>query len=486
MATPTPYIIRRSRGARTSTPPTPPIPPTPPPITVDVNILTGWTASNRYQSANSTGPNANTTGFSAWVMFTPNVNTTNQMLFGKSTSITGSQGWSFNGSTGAYRFSLGNGTNASNSPSIGFSDLEVGEICILHGVVRSGQIYLYKNGVQIFGSTSIASYTTTAFGVSIGSFSGGTPFQSGIIACGVDSSTGLDDTQVEAHYQALLLDPYAVSSGATNAWRSIDAGASWVDTIGGVSCTLNGTVTKTLQTLTYYSRYDYRATVSSTAPLSPLLPDVAGGLKVLPVGDSRTLGVGGTNQNSWRQGLYDSIIASGDFTNIDFVGPNGSTATDPQHDGNTGWTSGNHIVGIEGKPNISSVLSTYNPQIVIILLGVNSESSDSAMSQERTNYLDLIRTIYNFNNDMRIIVMEELENADPVGNGRAWAHNKWLLSIACPTLISEGVKLVHSKMYSSLKHLDSEFSDSVHPNDAGYAKMYPNIYPVFRLATGRT
>lgn len=445
-------------------------------------VLSGWAAGNRYQSANSTGPQANTTGFTIYAVFIPNTNTANQLIIGKSNSLTSTQGYNLGMVSGGCGFIVNN----ISSPKIGFSDLEVGKKCIIHGVVRAGSIFFYKNGVPLVGSTAIAAYTDSGFGVSIGSFSGGTPFLSGIISAGICSSTGLSDAQVEAHYQALLADPYALPPSVTQAWRGIDAGTTWVDTVGGLSCALNGTVSKTTVSLNNYTRYDYRSTVSDTIALSPILPDVAGGLKIMPIGDSRTLGVGGVGQTAWRQGLYTLIIGSGDFTNIDFVGPNGSTATDPEHDGNTGWTSFDHNNGLAGKPTALQAMATYNPQIVTVFLGVNSAASDAAMSTERTNYMSLIRSLYAFNNDLRIIVWEEIESSDPLSLGRLWAHNAWFLNTAWPTLKSEGIKLVFAKMHGSLNHASGDFSDAVHPNDPGYGKMVPNIYPVFRLATGRT
>lgn len=465
--------------------PTPPVPVNP---TVDTTVLSNWANANRYQA--SGGPQANTTGFTVWAVFIANTSAVTQLIMGKSNSVTSTQGWSLGCIAGRYCLTVnnisgpqigtvGNGGDGSNY-------FEEGKICIIHGVVRSGQIYTYKNGVPVFGSTALGSYTTTAFTFNIGSYSGGPPLLSGIIATGICDSTGLDDSQVEAHYQALLANPYASVTGATNRWQSDNAGATWVDAIGGLSLARNGTVNATAGTQTYHNRYDYRTVVSDTTPLSPILPNVSGGLNLLPGGDSRTAGVGGSNSNAWRQGLYDSIIASGDFSNINFVGPNSSSATDGQHDGNLGWTSGDHIVGKEGKINMLTALTTYNPQIVTIYLGTNSANTDALMAQERIDYMALIRLIKNFNSDIRIIVWEETESSSAIDKARLEAHNWWFWNVAWPTLKAEGVKLIAARMYQTITHAAGDFADSVHQNDQGYGKMYPAIYTAFRLATGRS
>lgn len=449
--------------------------------------ISGWSSTARYASANSTGPQANTTGFTVWAVFLPNTNTANQMIIAKSTGITSTQGWALGSSSGTYRFSVGNGSTSLISPGIGFADVELGRMCTLHGVVRGGQIYMYKDGVPVFGSTSIAAYTSSAFGVTIGSFAAGTQFLSGIIACGVASSTGMTDDDVNAHYQALLADAYAIPTGATHLWRSIDTSPStaWVDHISSLSCARTGTPTFTSDIYAFYDRYDYRVWASDVTALSPQLPNTAGSLDVMFVGDSRTVGVGGTNTNSFRQGVYTLYTASGDMTNTNFVGPTTSTATDPQHDGNTGWRSIDHLTGIGAQISISTALSTYNPDIVVIYLGTNSASSDANMASERVNYLTLVNTIYMFNNNIRFVFIEETETAGGNEKARLEAHNNWFWRSAWPSLAASGVKLIRVKMYENIKVSAGDYSDAVHPNDAGYAKMVNAIYDGIRKASGR-
>ncbi|MCZ8353947.1 MAG: GDSL-type esterase/lipase family protein [Cyclobacteriaceae bacterium] len=448
-----------------------------------VDQVTGFSSTQRFSTGGSTGPNANTTGFSVWVVLLPNTNNVNQFLFGKTNSISSTLGWSINCSAGSYRFTVGDGAAGRSTPTTGFAAPEIGTIQVLHGVVRLGVMYLYKNGVLRDGSTNLSSTGTSTFPLQIGSLSGGTQFLSGIIACGVCDSTGLSDAQVEAHYQAITSNVYASPAGVTHQYNAPDCGSPWVAAAGGLNATRTGTIDNSTVSVVNYLRYRPDDYASTSVPVLPQLPNTSGNVDVMFVGDSRVFGVGGLNQDSFRQGVYTLYAASADLTNMNFVGPRGSTATDPEHDGYSGSTSGNHLnqttpvtVGID------SAMATYNPDIVFVLLGVNGISN---LAQEKSDYIALIRRINTLKPGVRIVVSEEYMNATGSTNALLENFNWWLWNVAWPQLETEGLILIKYDLFKTIKVSAGDFADTVHPNATGYGKMSPQIYQLLRIASGR-
>lgn len=450
---------------------------------VNVTSVSGFSSTIRYTSSNGTGPNANLTAFTCWAVVLPNVQANTQLIFGRTNATTSSQGWSLNCSVGQYRFSMGDGSAAIHSPTFGVTAEEENKIQIIHGKCVSGVLYIYKNGVLQDGSTAIGAHTVSGFGTNIGSFSGGEQYRSSIIAAGVASNTAMSDSDVEAHYQALRTNPYATPTGATNLWRSADAdNSSWVDVIGSISCTRNGSPTITSSQNYVYTRWRAADHAASITPKSPQFSNVAGQVDVMFIGDSRTDGVGGTTTLSFRQGVYTLYSSSGDLNNINFVGPSGSAVTDPQHHGLSGTTSS--AIENTNSGGIASVMSTYDPDIVVLLIGTNSMGSDANLATEKAAYLSLVRAIKTAKSSIRIVVVEEMRRSEAIPRARIEAFNNYLWYVAWPTLESEGVDITKVKMYDTVLPSAGDYNDSVHLNDQGYGKMDDPIYAGIRLAAG--
>src|SRR5690606_15277387 len=189
--------------------------------------------------------------------------------------------------------------------------------------------------------------------------------------------------------------------------------------------------------------------------------------------------------NSYRDPLADYVIADPDIDNMDFVGPVSSSAVKPNHNGYSGSTAGMHLNGVS-QPTPSSIMSTYDPDLILIWLGANSGVSESDLEQGKADYLDLIRALHAEKNTVRFIVTEEPDHGNPRTKARMEDYNKWLWTIAWPTLITEGIKLIRVKLFPVIKIKDGDFSDTVHPNDTGYQKVADAFYPALRLACGFT
>lgn len=442
--------------------------------------LSGFSAANFWGSGSSV-PQANTTGFTCWVVITPAVSSTNQILFQRSngTGASKTDGWAIE-MNGGWQFSVGTGASRVNSAQIGVSGEEVGKFGVLHGVVRSGFIYLYKNGVVMGPGTAISSYGTTSTNGRIAG-NGSEYYRGGVIAAGIASLTGLDDAQVLAHYDAIVLDAYAQSPSCTNLWRSDQEAASWVDSVGGITLARQGTITPTTRQYSFYNQYNPSLYVSDTDLITPQLTNSAGSMDVLPVGDSRTTGVGGTgNTHSYRNGV--SLALAGDVSNINFVGPNTSDAVDPNHDGVSGWTAGQHLSGVGGQISLSVALTNYNPDMAIVWIGTNNAGGDVGIATAKADYLTLITLIKDFNSDIRIVVFDETHHTDPFYRARLQEYNYWLWNTAWPALEAAGCKL--TRLHASPLLLAADLADTVHPNDGGYEKLVTPVYNALRVSAG--
>lgn len=448
-----------------------------------VDYLTGFSSTQRFETANLTGPLANTTGFSVFAVVLPNQSTSNQIIFGKTTGVSGTTGWGLSSSSAGYFLQVGDGSTSKTSPAFGSALAEVDKIQIIHGVIRSGVMYTYKNGVLVDGSTAISAIGSYTGPLKIGAFLGGTQFQSGIIAVGICSATGLSDAQVESHYQALLSSITATPTGADYHWVAADAGATWVDRISGLSAARTGTIAPASADYSFFSRFRAADYSSDTEPLRPNLGNFVGNLKVLPTGDSRTVGAGGTGSLAWRNGVTVLCEATVDFDEVDFVGPETSTSTDPQHNSFSGSDNRDHLNATNSVTNLpSAIMTTYNPSIIIHWLGVNGTGDDAEVVEEKAAYLDLIRAYHDEDQTVRFVLLEEATVSEAVRNARLEEMRYWQWNTAWPLLESEGIRMI--KLKNPLLPSSGHYADTLHPNDTGYAALAAVIYPALRLAAG--
>ena len=89
-------------------------------------------------------------------------------------------------------------------------------------------------------------------------------------------------------------------------------------------------------------------------------------IKIMPVGDSCTAGMGDPSYGGYRTDLYKHYTNAG--LNFQFVGSQtGGPSSLPQrnHEGHSGWT----IPQISS--NIDKWLNTYNPDVVLLWIGGN-------------------------------------------------------------------------------------------------------------------
>lgn len=185
---------------------------------------------------------------------------------------------------------------------------------------------------------------------------------------------------------------------------------------------------------------------------------VTGPIKIMPVGDSCTEGMGDPNMGSYRTELYNLYKNAG--INFDFVGSNQkgpSTLPDRDNEGHSGWTIP------QVASNINNWLNTQNPDVVLLWIGGN----DLLMSGQVniTGLSNLIDQIISVKPNITIFVSDYYPNPDSVK-----AYNALIPGVV-QQKANAGKKVYFNPM-SSMNYVRSTdlSSDGLHLNVNGYIK----------------
>jgi lysophospholipase L1-like esterase len=205
---------------------------------------------------------------------------------------------------------------------------------------------------------------------------------------------------------------------------------------------------------------------------------------VLPLGDSITEGFGSSG-GGYRVELFRQARQNG--KNILFVGSlqNGPerVGTDPfpkSHEGHGGYTidSGDGHSGISGSIT-DQALSTYHPQIVLLMIGTNDIDDDIDVNGAPTRLASLIDDITTQAPDALLVVATIVPIDEADRNQKAVAYNA-----ALPELVSARAKagkhvvlLDSYALFASQPNFETTLlSDYLHPNDAGYVVLGKAFY----------
>lgn len=206
-----------------------------------------------------------------------------------------------------------------------------------------------------------------------------------------------------------------------------------------------------------------------TALVSLLLPGVALGdplpLRIMPLGDSITVGSGGTtNLGGYRNKLFTLLTDSGYAP--DFVGTqtnNSSLLADQNHQGQGGWRIAQIDSSIEAWLN-----AVVSPDFVLLHIGTNDFGNNDNISTAINRLDALILKIATLRPNANIIVTNLMERGEP--------HNTNIQNLFNPQV--PGIVDAHAALGRKVTFLDmrsavplADMPDNLHPNDTGYDKM---------------
>ncbi|WP_232791401.1 GDSL-type esterase/lipase family protein [Streptomyces capitiformicae] len=183
-------------------------------------------------------------------------------------------------------------------------------------------------------------------------------------------------------------------------------------------------------------------------------------LRVMPLGDSITWGVGSSTGNGYRGPLWNRLAADGHP--LDFVGTvRGGSMSDPDNQGHPGYK----IHQIAALADAS--LTRYRPNVVTLHLGTNDLNESYQVSTATDRLKSLVNQITAAAPDATVLVASLVVSTSGSEEQYRAAYNQ-----AIPRIVSDAQAAGKKVAYVDMSSLTTaDLDDTLHPNDSGYQKM---------------
>lgn len=288
-----------------------------------------------------------------------------------------------------------------------------------------------------------------------------------------------------------LVGTLNASDAETPAFLTYRLNADGSGGVGAIVTAKGGTVTITDQRTGAFE-YQPNATAGDNRGVDSFeyqVSDIDGGVssatetvivdqKIMPLGDSITQGSLWTGtafeapevRVGYRKPLFDALITWS--YKVDFVGSlsNGWTVlSDSEHEGHGGWTASEIAWGRTGFPTdgVQAWLNGNPADIVLLHAGTNGLDPNGDIDVEA-----ILDEIDNWENSADgnpvTVILALIIDQDPI-NPDVTAFNDNLLTMA-NSRITAGDDVIVVDQQGALIY-PNDLSDSLHPNESGYAKM---------------
>jgi lysophospholipase L1-like esterase len=192
----------------------------------------------------------------------------------------------------------------------------------------------------------------------------------------------------------------------------------------------------------------------------------AGTLRIMPLGDSITAGVGSSTNDGWRSLLQQRLRAAD--VPFDFVGSQRSGSNgDRDHEGHGGWTIDQLAARADGW------LTRYQPQVVLLHAGTNNITmgeDPTLVARKLSAFIDQIRLKAP---DAHVFVSKIIDTAPATEVPANRSYNALI-----PAVVAAKGGRVHLVDQSTVT--GQSIYDHHHPNDFGYEKMAYSWYAAMR------
>ncbi|MFI7027064.1 FG-GAP-like repeat-containing protein [Micromonospora sp. NPDC049900] len=208
------------------------------------------------------------------------------------------------------------------------------------------------------------------------------------------------------------------------------------------------------------------------APPVPNIPRGLAAMRVMPLGDSITYGVGVDNPagTGYRARLYDGLR---DDAVLDLVGSQSSgTLPDRNHEGHPYW----RIKQVEQR--VECVIPQYRPNVVLLHIGTNDMQFNEDVAGAPGRLDTLIGRIVALAPETTVLVAQLVPAFNAGTNDKVQTYNG-----AIPGVVARYAaagKRVRVVDMSAVTRAD--LTDSVHPNATGYRKMADAFLGAIRSA----
>ncbi|MEE9368939.1 MAG: SGNH/GDSL hydrolase family protein [Pontiella sp.] len=215
------------------------------------------------------------------------------------------------------------------------------------------------------------------------------------------------------------------------------------------------------------------AVILSIAALLPVAFAIGSPIRVMPLGDSITVGYPGTN--SYRKTLKELLQNNGHA--VDFVGSQtyGEFA-DNQHEGHNGWYADDATATNTILSHVAGWMTATPADIILLHIGTNDILSESANATEVSDILDEIFSV----NSNATVVLALIINSTNRYNVEISTYNSNLNSMAQLRIASgEDLIVVDMGNGAGLDYTNPsvDMADTYHPSQLGYDKMATNWFP---------
>jgi lysophospholipase L1-like esterase len=206
--------------------------------------------------------------------------------------------------------------------------------------------------------------------------------------------------------------------------------------------------------------------------------------KIMPFGDSITDGYGVAG--GYRVELFRRAHQAG--KNITFVGSgsNGPAQVDgvafpPKHEGHSGFTIDKTPSRSGIAPLVGTVMPTYTPHVVTLMIGTNDAIDSYEMANAPTRLGALIDSIFAQLPQVLLVVAQPIPSQDDALNQRLQTYNAAIPAVV-KTRADAGKHILLVDMYAVLaadpSYKTSLLQDTWHPNQAGHNLLGARWYEV--------
>jgi lysophospholipase L1-like esterase len=189
-------------------------------------------------------------------------------------------------------------------------------------------------------------------------------------------------------------------------------------------------------------------------------------VRVMPLGDSITYGIGPAVNNGYRTDLHNRLTRAG--LTVDFVGSvRSGDGTDPDNEGHPGWT----IEQISAE--VDTWIAEARPDVILLQTGTNDMRSQATVPTAPAALAALLDRIEADAPQAQVFVAE-ITGAGTTANRPMWKRRIDAYNARIPAIVNARGANFHLVDQATVEGVD--LTDIVHPNTFGYAKMAWNWY----------
>lgn len=215
---------------------------------------------------------------------------------------------------------------------------------------------------------------------------------------------------------------------------------------------------------TFLSDPQYASALAPAALAPQALPpiDTSQHLRVMPLGDSITVGYGGTTGDSYRRDLAGYITGPGQLQQVaSYVGSQSSPVG--AHEGHAGWRLD------ELAPQVPGWVAAAEPDVVLLHAGVNDARAGASAEQMADRMQALLAALLGASPTARVIVGDLIAPWNGVENDVASVAAQRFNALLPGVVGAAGPRVSLARMSAAVP--SNLLGDGLHPNDTGYRYM---------------